>query len=895
MSWASRTCRLTAVAVALIVAVAAPTSADVVLDEQFDGPSPTWRVRPAAGVRVLAQQRTQAPHADRPTSAERLVLLCPPGYAAQLERTVGNLPVLDELTIEVVLRANRPGVQLAAEIVFPRTNDPATGKPVSTMVHGLRYSEPGQWQNLRLTNVPLLARRRARLISIDPKVQVDVAEAYVSHVVLVVPGDPNESLVETDQLTVVGVSPTLSKDGTNNGTTSSDAVEGPLLQAPGTGSSQQRKSFEPVAIRRNGNTIAVAGVPIVPRVLQHRGEPFDFVAEMGFNAVWLEKPATEAQLHAARAARLWVVCPPPNVDQLARIPVDSIWQTVLAWSLGLDHNGAALDQVASTVDEVRRTDPLGRPVLVGAADRPRRFGRLADVLVRPAEQPLDDSTPPLRQQALSIMGCSPWTQLSLGWSEQATTQAQLLAPRARHLGWHHPNQIHNAALQTVAAGARGLVVRTPERLGRTYPETRQLIEELQLLNRELTLIEPWLVSGKRTPSAEVTGAEAAATVWQLGQSHLTYIPQQALPLTAQPSAMTLVVAGVPETAKAHSYSPAGLLPLSGGRVAGGYRVQLGQFAAGGFVLLTDDSRALAVAQKRIGRSAAQAAQVSRGLAASEVAQLEALRSQLVDLSDRAQTARMKGLKQKVQKVDQYLASRDYPRVAHMASQVRYDAAAELARIRSGEQSAGFGSVATQFVPKLLPTHQAIEQSIRGLPRGPNLLAGGDFEDLNTAVSAGWLHATYADAKVSTAVELSPQEPYHGNACLRLNSRAVIGEMMAHDVAPQPVVWITSPRLAVTPGGVFEVTGWARVATQTGSQRGELLIVDTLGGEQLAIRIPATTGWRQFRMVRTADDSGQLQLNLALTGPASADIDAVMVREVIRPRRTATRTETDRTE
>ncbi len=215
------------------------------------------------------------------------------------------------------------------------------------------------------------------------------------------------------------------------------------------------------------------------------------------------------------------------------MPADSIWQTVLAWSAGLDRDALALDTFASTVDELRQVDPLQRPVLVGAKDRPRRFGQLADILVRDEPLPLDGSEPVAEANALQVMGCSPWTQLSLGWSAQATRQAQLLVPKANHLGWHEPYRIRHAALEAMAAGARGLVIRTPERLSRTSPEARRLVDQLQLLNRELALVEPWLVAGKRLPSAELFGSEVTTTAWQLGQARLVYIPRQTL---AQPRA-----------------------------------------------------------------------------------------------------------------------------------------------------------------------------------------------------------------------------------------------------------------------------------------------------------------------------------------------------------------------
>jgi hypothetical protein len=876
-------------AVAMLVGGNCAQGAGVVLDEPFDGPTPTWQVRPDGRVRVMAQLRTRAQRVHQPTTAERVVLTCPAGYAAHVSHPVGPLPVLDELSIEVVVRANRPGLQIAAAVVFPRSLDPVTGKPLKALVHGLRYSQPGQWQALKVDKVPLLATRQARFMSVDPRQQVDGREAFVDQVVLLLPGGPDESLVEIDQMTIFGVAtdqPTTAASTATAETGGSD-MEGPLLQAPALAADKQTQSFEPVEIRRRGSTLSVAGVPLMPRVLECRGEPFDMVAELGFNAVWLAELPTEAQLHAARAARLWVICPPPPMERLRSIAPDSVWQTVLAWSMGLDCDIFALDGLASSVEEIRRADPLMRPLLVGATDRPRSFGQFADVLVRAEPQPLDGLPPTTLHSALDIMGCSPWAQLSLGWSPAATRQTQLLVPTANHLGWHDPHRIRHWALEAIAGGTRGLLVRTPERLTRTSPEARRLADQLQLLNQELVLVEPWLVAGKRLPSAELTGADVTTTAWQLGQSRLVYVPQQTR-ATRGAVASTLAVAGVPETARAHLFSPAGLLPLGGTRVAGGYRVQLGSIAAGGLILLTDDARALAAAQQRLGRYASRYAQTERDLAVADVSHLESVRSQLLDTRDTAQATRMAAIKRGVQQVDQLMAARDYPSVVQVARQIRYDAGIEMLLIGGQSPSTGFTSVPTQFQARLLPTHQALEQSLRGLARGPNVLAGGDFEDLHSTKSGGWIHANYAEAKLDTEVEFTPQQPYHGKSCLRLRARATGAQVVLDALEPKPVVWITSPAVTMRPGSVIEITGWTRVATQLAEQRGELLVVDNLGGEQLAVRVPATTGWQPFRMVRTIDDSGFVQVNLALNGPASADVDAVMIREVMRPQRTASK-------
>ncbi|MBW3535937.1 MAG: ABC transporter permease, partial [Gemmatimonadetes bacterium] len=96
------------------------------------------------------------------------------------------------------------------------------------------------------------------------------------------------------------------------------------------------------------------------------------------------------------------------------------------------------DQVAALAEDLRRHDPLQRPLVVEAVDRHQRYALLADVLVRPAGggRLLNELVQPRTAEApLPMLGCSPWTSLDLRWSPAATQQVQSLLPRATHVGW----------------------------------------------------------------------------------------------------------------------------------------------------------------------------------------------------------------------------------------------------------------------------------------------------------------------------------------------------------------------------------------------------------------------------------------------------------------------------
>ena len=70
------------------------------------------------------------------------------GTEVYLGHDVGRPQLIDELLVTAWVKADRPGIQLAAQVILPRTLDPRTGRPVSTILRGSTFSLPGQWQQL---------------------------------------------------------------------------------------------------------------------------------------------------------------------------------------------------------------------------------------------------------------------------------------------------------------------------------------------------------------------------------------------------------------------------------------------------------------------------------------------------------------------------------------------------------------------------------------------------------------------------------------------------------------------------------------------------------------------------------------------------------------------------
>ena len=97
----------------------------------------------------------------------------------------------------------------------------------------------------------------------------------------------------------------------------------------------------------------------------------------------------------------------------------------------------------------------------------------------------------------------------------------------------------------------------------------------------------------------------------------------------------------------------------------------------------------------------------------------------------------------------------------------------------------------------------------------------------------------------------------------------------------PPLWITSPAVPVEAGQLVRIHGWVNIpAAITGSVDG-LMVVDSLGGDDLAERIDKTAGWKEFTLYRAAWEPATVSVTFALSGLGEARIDDVTI-QVLKP-------------
>jgi hypothetical protein len=144
------------------------------------------------------------------------------------------------------------------------------------------------------------------------------------------------------------------------------------------------------------------------------------------------------------------------------------------------------------------------------------------------------------------------------------------------------------------------------------------------------------------------------------------------------------------------------------------------------------------------------------------------------------------------------------------------------------------------------------------------------------------------------VRLSSEAPAQGAYCLELDVRPA-DQAEAIPLLPAPPVWITSPPIQAAPGHLVEISGQVRVTETPAGSPDPLLIFDSVGGEESALRISSAPSWTAFRLIRALPPGGEMRVTIALGGLGRAQVDSLAYRYLPLDSRNGTVARTNRRE
>ena len=861
-----------------------PSNPPVLLDNIEDG-APRFRLLEAGVGARIAEQAVITGRSRWGSAAERIVFTAPAGNSAHLSYELPPSQVIPEQRLSAWVSCSRPGIQLAATVVLPRSIDPATGVPRTLCVRSGLTVGADEWQELKFENTLLAVQRHARVARAQYSSDIDEREAYVSQLVILAPGGPGSTEVLIDQVSLHGV--------LRQTTTAEPQVVVPVVAA-------DPSLFEAPLPSATANPAP----PAAPRIVQWQGEPFEFLQRIGFDGVWMARTPTPEEFAEVERLRMALICPPPTVEELERGPIGAEFDVVTAWDLGVLAEPAEVEGAQHWAQFIERRDPVRTRL---AALRPlgmtREASRIGEMLVlgRPTVgatiSQTDNAVWLNQQRRVARPGTPIWAAIETHGDKGY--RSQLAALRGGAVGLVPASYAQLSQATTAALGIlpRGFYFQSHASLAAPDAENRMRLLAVELTNLRLGLVQPWLAAGKSAGAARSNRDDLSALVLKAERSHLliplrwsddrssSHIASSAsAPERASPP-IIFVLPGVPESADAYVLSISGPQQLESRRITGGLEITVEHLPDDAFILLTEDGYAFSQVEHYLRQHAPRAAQarvelaaLRRQLAARTLAELPPW--VVESTAARADLAR----------VDRSLA-------AVMATTTSRNYAAAFARAAEAEQLLEEMQLRlwSAIAPKLplganpLPVDwstmgdcTAIALALAQRSEPPYLIAGGEFESLDEFTQAGWQRLERSVEGLHSTVRLSTEAPARGVSSIELEARPTTPGGPPPMASTTPV-WITSPAMSTAPGHLVEISGLIRIPEIPLGSADPVLVFDSIGGEASALRIDEAPSWTPFRLVRAVPAGAECRVTIALGGAGRVQVDSLAYRLIPQPR------------
>ena len=802
--------------------------------------------------------------------------------------------MISELKPSIRVRSERRGAKLYVRVVLPETPAPDGSGPMTTLVSGAAYKLNGKWQRLTFdgggegADLTASLREKIWLLRREYGQHVSSTGAYIDKVVLNLYSGAGETSIDIDDLKVDGIVAAKSIATKQADIVRDSKVRGAAAFEP---QSEKKRSL----VVRDGTVLLVKKQPFFASIIQHNGEPFDYLQALGFNVIELKRTATYEQLETASKLDLWLVCPPPSNVGLNKIPFH--FDRVMAWSLGENLTGRDLPIVEQRIQEIRESDQrVGRPIIGHAASDWTGLTNLTDILVA-GRQPLGTSS--LASQYSDWMKVRSdktgnrrpiWADVQTELSPALLRQIKVLVPQTPPTPIE-PQQIKFLAYEAITGGARGIRFTSSNRLDGVDPVTRLRALTLEWINAELAQLEPWVAGGAMMgklalpaqPDLEVTAINTSRSRLLLIQRpthHEQYLagdqPLKQIKFSDLESAFS---------DKAYLIGQSGLESLANVRGTNGTQLVIDNCPYTAAVVLTQDPLVvnfLTASYERIAQQSILKMQfelTKQWLAIEQLvdAQMQRIGRQTPNAAgelERASTA-LANATQMMNQLNKTAAELYLNQANQHLAQARREVINEpLASFQSKSSSALTSHCS------LIPLHWTLADSLATGTWNPNGLPGGDFENLQHMKSNGWQNRRIDSDEVATKVELTESASVDGKFGLKMSVASRSGRPV--NLIESPPLTIQTPSVKVKSGEFVRIHGWVNVRNAfVGSQDG-LRITDTLGGPAMAERIPITNGWQEFTLYRGVQKAGQLSVRFELTGVGVADIDEVTIRTIQLP-------------
>jgi len=850
--------------------------------------------------------------------SEAISLQAKPGTFIYYQYATGRVPLGEEMSASVWIKANRPGLQLLARIVLPSERDPTNlDKPLTTFIRGDAYRNAGRWQRMEIGRAVPLAKQQQQLMQAQLRRPVDFNNAYVDALVLNVyagPG-PTEAWIDDLEIGPVIADPSQGQPGAIAGT--------PVAQKGGSPRPGQRN----MVVEFNGNQLLVGGNRIFFHGIRQTDTPLKALREAGFNTIFMESTAGPAQIQQAVDLGFMVV---PQLKILAEeaglTSQDNINKeigrflendAVLFWDLSSTLSMEQEKLIAQATQSIHQIDP-GRPITADVWDGLMPYSRILNLvgihrwpLMTTLEMPRYREWMEQRRR-LANPGTFTWTWIQThmpDWFTNVLYERSSAAAFNEPVG-PQPEQVRLLTYSALASGCRGIGFWSDRFLADSH-QGRDRLLCCALLNQELEMLEPFLVSSDEPPQwIDTSSPDVKAAVIRTGKGVLV-LPiwegkgAQFVPGQAAVSKLSIVVPQVPQSNQAWEITPADVRGLRSERVTGGTKITIPEFGLTSMIVFTSDINVVVRFQEQARARRQTAAQFTYDMANYELEKVlkvqENLESQghtLPDAQDLVADAQ-KRLKSAKKSWDNREFAEAYREGERALRPLRILMRAQWEKAIKSLDSPVSSPYAVTFFT--LPRHWQFMEQVKNSVPSANVLPGGDFEALPARDQDSWkveeptldnvdlIADRVQEIKMTQSVKKTPQKadvgakidgdyPQQGKQCAMLQIKPKKGP--APFALERTLLAITSPGVRLQPGTLVQVSGWIRIPEAIKASPDGALFYDSAGGEPLAIRLTEPTPWKKYTLFRRVPSSGTMSVTLALTGIGAVYFDDVRIEPLI---------------
>jgi hypothetical protein len=924
---------LTAGAAAL--ALLGPVVADQLVREGFEGTEPLWLQGASDGTfRELAHRMTD----ERPFrghGCEVIQVNLEKGNYVYYTYDTGRAPLTDELRASVWIRANRPGTQLLARVVLPHEPNPERiDEALTALVRGDTYGQAGRWQRLDLSNPPKLLRDQQQLLRVQLKHDVNIADAYVDRLVLNVAAGPGDNQVWIDNLEIGPVSdpPTFK----TTGRVVPSKEKSPAPTAPRV----------PAVVELKREALSVRGQPLFFTAIRYSDTPLDVLREAGFNTLCLDAGAKPEIIKEAAAKGFLVVPSLPLVgnDQAAAqalagaINRFTTYDDVIFWDVGGGGLAREQAQAAGRVASLIRNSDPQRPIAVDVWDgfqdyRGQNF-KMLSIHRFPLMTGLElgqfrDWLTQRRNLAESNSFPWTWVQTHLpDWYTALVYDRAGTGPAFNEPIGPQPEQIRLLTWIAVGSGCRGLGFWSDRFLADSHTGQDRLLT-LALLNRELKMIEPMLLTSQAPEWIETSQGPVKAAVFRplpdVGRGVLILpvcLDSGAQYVSSQGAYNNLsITLPLPQYMQVWQVSPGVVRPAdSVERVPGGMKITLREFDLTGAIVCTSDVNVLVKLQTMERDNCKLTSQWLHDLAGAELKKVRRVAEQLDQvghplrdgpgLLTRAERtlSRSEDLWDAHRYGEAYLEAQRALRPLRIYQRATWEEAikdmtpqgvlvargspptdpletapgtpGQAPKIVAKQSTIVTNAVASPYAVSFytLPRHWEFMAQVRAAKPGPNVLPDGDFETPAGDWPPAWLEqkVTLPSDRVELSADRVTDAPEEGKQCLRLRIKPLDPQQPAAALE-RTFLAVHTPAVRLDPGTLVRISGWYRIPAGIAASTDGALVYDSAGGEPLAVRTTeATDKWKQFTLYRKVPATGTINVTMALTGIGVVYFDDIRI-------------------